>query len=58
VSLTIARPTGVLCDSIGPGTVHIRFTRAARIGNPRRVGRYTVHAEHGSSVATATFVVH
>jgi len=58
VSLTIAPPTGVLCDSIGPGTVRIRFTRAARIGNPRSAGRYTVHAEHGASVATATFAVH
>ncbi len=57
VSLTIPRPTGVMCDSIGPGTVRIRFTSAARIGNPRHAGRYTVHAEHGASVATATFAV-
>jgi hypothetical protein len=58
VSLTIPRPTGVMCDSIGPGTVRVDFTRAAQIGNPRRAGLYTVHAEHGTSVATATFALH
>lgn len=57
VSITIPRPTGVMCDSIGPSTVRIGFTRAAQIGNPRRAGRYTVHAEHGASIATATFAV-
>jgi hypothetical protein len=33
---------------IGPGTIKIRFTRAAKLGNPRKAGRYTVRASIGT----------
>lgn len=57
VSLRIARPSGVMCDAMGPGTVRIEFTRSAHIGNPARAGRYVMRVAHGRSVAHATFTV-
>jgi hypothetical protein len=36
------------CMVIGPGTIKVKFTRAAKLGNPRRAGRYTVRASIGT----------
>lgn len=57
VTLTIARPSGVMCDAIGPGTARIVFARAARIGNPRRGGRYRLTVRHGGQSATGAFSI-
>lgn len=57
VSLRIARPSGVMCDVMGPGTVRIAFTRSARICNPLHPGRYVVRVAHGASTAHAAFTV-
>ncbi|HLZ10506.1 MAG TPA: hypothetical protein VKT80_18110, partial [Chloroflexota bacterium] len=41
-------PTGT-CTVIAPGTIKVRFTRAAaKLGNPRTAGRYTVRASIGT----------
>lgn len=39
------------CTVIAPGTITVKFTRAAKLGNPRRAGRYTIH----TSIGTRTF---
>ena len=39
------------CNVIAPGTITVKFTRAAKLGNPRKAGRYTVSA----SIGTQTF---
>lgn len=57
VTLTIARPSGVMCDAIGPGTARIVFTRAARIGNPRRAGRYRLTVRHGGETVSGAFSI-
>jgi hypothetical protein len=51
-TLTLApvAPTGT-CTVIAPGTIRVKFTRAAKLGNPGKAGRYTVHA----SIGTQTF---
>ena len=46
VTLQPRTPTGT-CTVIAPGTIKLKFTRAAKLGNPRKAGRYTVHASIG-----------
>lgn len=36
------KPPGVTCMAIGPGTLTLRLTRAAGVGNPKSAGRYTI----------------
>lgn len=36
------------CTVIGPGTITVKFTRAAKLGNPRHAGHYTVRASIGT----------
>ena len=40
-------PSGT-CNVIAPGTITVKFTRAAKLGNPRRAGHYTVRASIGT----------
>jgi hypothetical protein len=40
-------PTGT-CNSIAPGTITVKFTRAAKLGNPHKAGRYTIRASVGT----------
>lgn len=53
VTLTVARPNGVMCDSIGPGTVRIAFTSGIR--NPAKPGSYRIALRHNSESATGAF---
>jgi hypothetical protein len=57
VRLGLPRPTGIICDVIGPGVVTVVFTRAAGLGNPRLPGRYLVTMRLGLQTAVATFAV-
>ena len=43
-------PAGT-CTVIAPGTINVKFTRAAKLDNPRRAGLYTIHV----SIGTRTF---
>ena len=36
------------CTVMAPGTIDVKFTRAARLGNPLKAGRYTIHASIGT----------
>ena len=47
VTLKPVAPTGT-CTVMGPGTITVKFTRAANLGNPRNAGRYTIHASIGT----------
>ncbi|HUZ99382.1 MAG TPA: hypothetical protein VMU74_08480 [Gaiellaceae bacterium] len=57
VSLTIVRPSGAMCDVIGPGVARIVFTHAAHIGNPGRTGRYRLSVRHGSEAVSGAFSI-
>jgi hypothetical protein len=47
LTLQPAAPPGT-CTVIAPGTIKVKFTRAAKLGNPRTAGRYTVRASIGT----------
>lgn len=52
VTVTIPPPTGTLCGVLGPGSLVLRFTRAAKLVNPAHAGSYrfkATHAEHDAS---------
>lgn len=57
VSIALPKTTGVTCDVIGPGTVSVVFTKAARLGNPPAPGTYHVSLRVRGTVAGAPFVV-
>ncbi len=42
VEVTMPPPHGVMCDSIGPARITVRFSRAAGLVNPKRAGSYAV----------------
>lgn len=57
-TLTLApvAPTGT-CTAVAPGTITLRFTRAARLGNPRKAGRYTIHVSIGTLAFSARVAI-
>ena len=52
VQVTMPAPQGVMCDSIGPARVTLRFTRAAGLVNPRHAGSYAVWLRIRTATAT------
>lgn len=50
VRITLPPPPGLICDSIGPGSISVVFEKAAHLGNPAKPGHYrvsiTVGPEH------------
>lgn len=42
VHVTMPPPQGMMCDSIGPSRVTVRFTKAAGLVNPKHPGSYAV----------------
>jgi hypothetical protein len=42
VRVTMPPPQGMMCDSIGPSRVTVRFTKAAGLVNPKHPGSYAV----------------
>jgi hypothetical protein len=58
ISLTIARPAGVMCNAIGPARVHILFTRDAHIGNPAHAGTYRLAVRHAPETVSGAFSIH
>lgn len=48
LSITLARPTGVMCNVIGPGTAKIIVSRAAQLGNPMAAGAYKLGVHVGT----------
>jgi hypothetical protein len=48
VAVALPKRPQIMCDSIGPGTLTVTFTRGARIGLPKAAGSYVVRAAHGT----------
>ena len=57
LSITVARPTGVMCNVIAPGTVKILVTRAAQLGNPAVAGAYKLAVHYGTETLEATLTI-
>jgi hypothetical protein len=47
----------IMCDVIGPGTVTVVFTRAARIGNPKAPGSYLLRGSHAADRFTGRLAI-
>jgi hypothetical protein len=54
ITFVIARPSGVMCDAIGPGTVRIVLTG---VRNPARAGRYAIRVRHGAETRSGAFSI-
>jgi hypothetical protein len=57
VAVRVPPHGGVLCDLMGPGSLTLTFTRAARLANPPRSGSYHFTATHAHRVFRATLAV-
>lgn len=57
VTGTVPAPKGVLCSTIGPGSVTLVFTRKAKLQNPRRAGSYRFAVTHVSRMFAAKLAV-
>lgn len=53
VTVTVPPHKGVLCNLIGPGSVTLTFTRAAKLANPARAGFYSFGATHAGHTFAA-----
>jgi hypothetical protein len=47
----------VTCDSIRLGTEVLTFTAAARLGNPKTPGTYSIGIRHGTSSVAAPVTI-
>jgi hypothetical protein len=58
-TVTVALPPRpqIMCDLIGPGTLTVSFSRAARLGNPKAAGSYLVRATRPSVSASGRIVI-
>ena len=57
VSITMAPPTGMMCDSIAPGTAKILVSRAAQLGNPAAAGTYRLSVRYGTETLNAQLTI-
>jgi hypothetical protein len=57
INVQLPQRPQIMCDVIGPGTVTVSFARAAKLGNPKAAGSYTVRATHESDSAAGRLVI-
>jgi hypothetical protein len=57
VTVTVPPPTGVLCGTIGPGSLRLVFTRKAKLANPLRAGSYRFGATHTTHAFKAKLAI-
>ncbi len=57
VTVTIPPHKGVLCNLMGPGSVTVAFTPAAKLANPAQAGSYGFKAGHGARTFTAKLAI-
>ncbi len=57
VTVNVPPPNGVLCNLMGPGSVTLAFTRAAKLANPAQAGSYGFKATHGKRTFTAKLAI-
>lgn len=48
IAVPLPKRPQIMCDSIGPGSLSVTFTRGARLGAPKAAGSYAVRATHGA----------
>jgi hypothetical protein len=59
VQVTMPPPQGVICDSIGPARITVRFTKGAGLVNPQRAGSYAVSLRlRGTTAAGRLKITH
>jgi hypothetical protein len=57
VTLTLAPPRGMMCDSVRVGSARVVVAAAAGIGNPKSPGTYSVKVTHGSETFAAPLAI-
>jgi hypothetical protein len=57
VTVRIPPHKGVLCNLMGPGSVTLAFTPAAKLANPAHPGSYRFKATHGKRTFTAKLAI-
>jgi hypothetical protein len=57
VTVTIPPPQGILCETMGLGSVLLTFTARAKLANPPRAGRYRFTASHGERKFAAKLAI-
>ena len=57
VTVTIAPHKGVMCDVIGPGSLVLTFTSAAKLANPAQAGSYHFTATHAKRAFAAALAI-
>ena len=56
LTLQPVAPTGS-CTVMAPGRITLKFTRAAKLGNPRKAGQYKIHASLGTQMFSARVAI-
>jgi hypothetical protein len=57
VTVSVPPPKGVLCGTVGPGSVTLVFTRKAKLANPPRAGSYRFTATHTTHTFRAKLAI-
>lgn len=57
VTVSIPPPQGVLCGTVGPGSVTLVFTHKAKLSNPAQAGSYAFTAVHQKLTFAAKLAV-
>jgi hypothetical protein len=58
VTISLAAPHGMMCDSIRTGIAKVVLKPGAGIGNPPASGTYTVRVVHGTETFAAPLEIH
>jgi hypothetical protein len=54
IAVALPKRPQIMCDSIGPGTLTVTFTRAVELGSPKAAGSYVLRATHGADSVIGT----
>jgi hypothetical protein len=57
VTVLIPPHKGLMCDLMGPGSVALTFTKAAKVANPAKAGSYRFTATHTNKSFAGTLAV-
>jgi hypothetical protein len=57
VTVRVGPHKGLMCDLIGPGSLKLAFTQAAKLANPGQAGSYRFTATHHERAFTAMLAI-
>ncbi len=57
VTVTVPPHKGILCTMVGPGSLKLTFTQAAKLRNPAHKGSYRFTATHSRRDFSATLAI-